>query len=270
MPAARVRSSQPLAATDSGTGDPVVLVHGLAGSRALWDRQIPALVAAGFRAIAVDLRGHGDSPSPRKPWSIDDFARDLLRLVDDLGIQRAALVGHSLGGRAAFSFALAHPERLAALVAVGAHSEAPSGPYRSVLERVRASAAEGGLAAFTDAFRDAGEIPLRATANGAASACYWKDFARNRPADLVAALDAILAMPTLTPRLGEIRAPFLALVGADDRPFLELAARYATLIPAARTHVVADCGHYPMVDAPSEFETALVQFLVRAREARSW
>ena len=218
----------------------------------------------------MDLRGHGDSPSPPKPWSIDDFAHDLLRLLDDLGIQRAALVGHSLGGRTAFSFALAHPDRLAALVAVGAHSEAPSGPYRSVLEKVRASTAEGGLDAFTDAFRDAGEVPERVTANGATSAWYWKHFARNRPADLVAALDAILAMPTLTSRLGEIRAPFLAVVGANDRPFLELAARYATLIPGARTHTVADCGHYPMVDAPSEFEAALLPFLRRAREARAW
>jgi pimeloyl-ACP methyl ester carboxylesterase len=108
-----------LAVTDSrGEGSPVVFVHGFSNDRFVWEDLARALPEA-FRPICYDLRGHGDSG-----WSIDcryhlfDHARDLAELFDALGLERAALVGHSLGGNVATLFAARHPERVRALALV--------------------------------------------------------------------------------------------------------------------------------------------------------
>ena len=101
-----------------GEGEPVVFVHGVGHDRSVWAGVIGALPPS-LRAISLDLRGHGASP-----WSLDgdydlvSHARDLARLFDDLGIERAHLVAHSLGGNVATLFAAAHPERLRSLVLV--------------------------------------------------------------------------------------------------------------------------------------------------------
>jgi pimeloyl-ACP methyl ester carboxylesterase len=108
-----------LAVTDSrGEGSPVVFVHGFSNDRFVWDDLARSLPDT-FRPICYDLRGHGDSG-----WSIDsryhlfDHARDLAELFDALGLERAALVGHSLGGNVATLFAARHPERVRALALV--------------------------------------------------------------------------------------------------------------------------------------------------------
>jgi pimeloyl-ACP methyl ester carboxylesterase len=108
-----------LAVTDSrGEGSPVVFVHGFSNDRFVWDDLARALPES-FRPICYDLRGHGDSG-----WSIDsryhlfDHARDLAELFDALGLERAALAGHSLGGNVATLFAARHPERVRALALV--------------------------------------------------------------------------------------------------------------------------------------------------------
>lgn len=254
-----------LAVRAVGQGPAVVLMHGLAGFRELWEDLLPPLAAAGFLAIAFDHRGHGMSSDVAPPWTIADLADDLLALLDQLAIQQACLLGHSMGGRVLFQFALAHPERLWALVPVGAHSEAPRGPYRQVLADVRTLTLRDGLPGFRGAFERAGEIPERVRHDPSFAAAYDAWFARNRAPMLVAALDAILAMPTLTPRLAEIAVPALAVVGERDGPFRELAAYYEQAIPRCRTVVVADCHHYPMTDQPAAFAEALLPFLQASR-----
>jgi pimeloyl-ACP methyl ester carboxylesterase len=249
-----------LAFVERGDGPAVVFLHGLAGFKEIWDEVTLDVVAAGFRVVQVDLRGHGASEDVAPPWSIADMADDLERLLDQLGIGQACLVGHSMGGRVLFSFALSRPGRVWGVVPVGAHSQAPVPPYREVLEEVRDAAREG-LDAFRAAFERAGEIPERVFRDADFAGRYDAALARNRPAMLVAALDAILAMPVLTPRLGEIDVPALAVVGERDGPFRELADLYARRMPRCRTVVVPDCHHYPMMDAPAAFSTALLAFL---------
>lgn len=101
-----------------GAGVPVVFVHGVAHNRAVWEAIAEAL-PADLRPISLDLRGHGESPwSMRGDYALRSHARDLGRLLDDLGIARAHLVAHSLGGNVATLFASAHPERVRSLVLV--------------------------------------------------------------------------------------------------------------------------------------------------------
>lgn len=256
-----VTTRSALAVDDSGQGPAVVLVHGLGGWRDVWATCAVALRAAGHRVIAYDQRGHGDSADVDPPWSITDLADDLLAVLDTAGLARACIVGHSMGGRAMFDFVLRHPERVSGIVAVGAHSEAPRPPYRAVLETVREAASRSGVPGFRRAFEEAGEIPDRVTHDAAFAAWFEERFSRNRPAMIVAALDAILSMPTLTGRLNEIRRPMLSVVGERDLNFLELAGHYAEVVAGCRTEVLPGCAHYPMVDAPDAFVDVLLAFL---------
>jgi len=105
----------PLSYRDSGAGPPVVLLHGGASSAATWDRLAAALAAAGRRTIAVDLRGHGGSPRAAS-YPLTGFADDVAALLDLLGLDRVAVVGHSLGAHTALLLAHARPDQVSHLV----------------------------------------------------------------------------------------------------------------------------------------------------------
>lgn len=186
-------------------------------------------------------------------------------LLNKLGIARACLVGHSMGGRVMFQFALERPERVWALVSVAAQSEAPKPPYRAVLQKIREETRLGGLDAFRKAFERAGEIPERNLRDPVFRKRFDHFFSRNRTPAILAALDAILEMPNLTTRLVELRPPALALVGERDVPFLDLASHYKRSIPDCRTVVIPDCYHYPMTDQPDAFTETLLKFLRKQR-----
>ena len=105
---------------ESGTGFPLLLLHGNGENLHYFDHQIPAF-APYYRVIAVDTRGHGDSPRGTAPFTIAQFAEDLRNLLDRLRIRQAHLLGFSDGGNIALAFALRHPERIASLILNGAN-----------------------------------------------------------------------------------------------------------------------------------------------------
>ena len=98
----------------SGAGQPVVLLHGFPDTHAIWRHQIPALAAAGMRVIAPDLRGYGgtDAPTNTAAYSIHFLADDVLRLMDALDIEKAAVVGHDWGGLIGWHLAMHAPDRV--------------------------------------------------------------------------------------------------------------------------------------------------------------
>ena len=104
----------------SGVGRPVLLLHGFPDTHAIWRRQMPALAAAGMRVIAPDLRGYGatDAPSSTAAYSMHFLADDVLRLMDALGIEKAALVGHDWGGLIGWHLAMHAPDRIERYVAL--------------------------------------------------------------------------------------------------------------------------------------------------------
>lgn len=103
-----------------GSGPDLVLVHGLTGNLAVWHLQMVPLLMHRFRVLTYDLRGHGYSDVPAEGYTPDDMAGDLLELLDALGIDRAAVVGHSYGADTALYFAHHHPDRVSAVVAIEA------------------------------------------------------------------------------------------------------------------------------------------------------
>ncbi len=99
-----------------GNGPPLVFLHGLMGNAMNWTRIFTALRGK-FTCIAYDQRGHGQSLKPEKGYSPEDYAGDLLKIVDHLQLKKFVLIGHSMGGRNALCFAHLHPERLVGLIA---------------------------------------------------------------------------------------------------------------------------------------------------------
>ncbi|GAA1876388.1 epoxide hydrolase EphA [Pseudonocardia ailaonensis] len=104
-----------LAATEQGTGFPVLLLHGFPELGYSWRHQLPALAAAGYRAIAPDMRGYGGSPGPERieDYDVHHLSADVVELMDDLGLERAAVVGHDWGAVVAWHLALTRPDRVA-------------------------------------------------------------------------------------------------------------------------------------------------------------
>lgn len=115
---------------DLGNGPVVVLIHGGCMSHRVWESQATALLAAGYRVITPDLRGHGDSDKPAGPYTAERFAADIEALADELALESFALVGWSLGATIVSEFARTHPERVDRLVLVSS----------SIFERIAAAA----------------------------------------------------------------------------------------------------------------------------------
>lgn len=97
-----------------GSGPALFMVHGIGSRRATW-AALTAHLAENFTCISYDLRGHGDSPVPATPFSLDDLVDDLEALRETLGIDQAHVIGHSLGGMIGPAYARAHPERVLSL-----------------------------------------------------------------------------------------------------------------------------------------------------------
>jgi 3-oxoadipate enol-lactonase len=238
-------------------GPVVVLSNSLGSTYHMWDAQLAALEER-FRVVRYDTRGHGVSPVPDGPYSIDDLADDLVDLLDRLGIGRAHLVGLSLGGMTAMRVAARNPDRVdrLALLCTGA-ALPPASAWTDRAATVRA----GGSAAvakavverwFTPEFlaahpdvREAHEAMVAATpAEGYAGCC-----------EAIAALD-------MRDDLAYIKAPTLAIAGADD-PATPPATleEIAASVPDSRLLVVPRAAHLANAERPDIITPALINHL---------
>ncbi|MCW2969117.1 MAG: alpha/beta hydrolase fold protein [Solirubrobacterales bacterium] len=251
----------------------VVFVHGLAGSWPNWLEQLPVL-AADHRVIALDLPGFGHSPMPREEISISGYARLLDRVLDQLQIDAAAIVGNSMGGFIDAELAIAFPQRVERLVLVSAAGISTYADPRTTralptlrhLERTLAAGAAW-VASKSDAV--AARRRLReATLNlvvahpGRLPAALAAEQIRGagKPGFLQA-LQA-LAGYDVRDRLPEIACPTLIVWGERDRLIsVRDADVFEELIPNARKVVFADTGHMAMLERPAEFNALLEDFL---------
>lgn len=235
---------------ETSRGPAVVFVHGAGGAQEQWRFQVRHL-GPRWNTLALDLPGHGESQGSgyRTIEEYRDFVRDLL---DALGIGRTVLVGHSMGGGIAQSFALAFLDRLAALVLVG------TGARLRVHPDIFASIRRGDVAA-------AGQIISRWSYSQAAMpatvAQGAEAFARNRASVLEGdflACDAFDMMQDIS----TIRVPTLVICGEDDRLTPMKYARFLQArIPGAALTAVQGAGHMVMLEKPGEFNRALMSFL---------
>lgn len=257
MPIADVNGLRIHHRLEGAPGAPVlVLSSSLGTDLGLWDGQVPAL-ASRYRVLRYDMRGHGASQAPPGPYSVAALARDVLGLLDALGVVRALFCGISLGGMVGQWLGMNAPERVAALVL--ANTSARLGPpeaWDARIAAVRAGGMESVAGAvlarwFTPGFRDrrpdevdrVRRMLLATPPEGYAAAC-----AAVRDMDHRASV-------------GRIGAPTLVVSGAADPSTPPAEGRFlAERIPGAR-HVELDAAHLSNVEAPQAFLDAVLPFL---------
>jgi 3-oxoadipate enol-lactonase len=241
----------------------VVLSNSLGATRGMWDPQVPAL-AERYRVVTYDTRGHGDSPAPPGPYSLDDLVDDLVALLDEVGAERAHVAGLSLGGMTAMRLAAREPERVHRLAVLCTSAKPDPQPF---LDRAVA-------------VRSGGTAPLAPTV---ASRWVTPPFAAQHP-DLVARLEAmiagsddegyaacceVVAAVDLREDLGRITAPTLVVSGAEDVA-LPPPHQQAIVdgIPGAELLTVSPGAHLANLERTSEVTGALLGHFDGAGDAR--
>jgi 3-oxoadipate enol-lactonase len=234
----------------------VVLSNSLGADRGMWDPQVPAL-AERFRVLTYDTRGHGESPAPAGPYTVDDLVDDVLALLDEVGAARAHVVGLSLGGMTAMRLAAREPDRVDRIAVLCTSAKTDPQP---LLDRAAT-------------VRSGGTAPLAATVAGR-----WltPEFAAEQPA-LVARLEAMIAGADdegyaacaevvgridLREDLGRIAAPTLVVSAAEDLA-LPPAHQQAIAdgIAGAELLTVSPGAHLANLERASEITGALLAHL---------
>jgi pimeloyl-ACP methyl ester carboxylesterase len=272
---------------EQGSGFPILLLHGFPELWYSWRHQIPALAEAGFRVIAPDLRGYGESDKPYEigAYDIQHLVGDLAGLLDALDIDKTVIVGHDWGGIIVWQFALMHPERVEAVIALNtpfiprapispieAFKAAPDGRFNYILhfqeegvaEREMEADLEGTLrtvmrstagnaeaitdddiAVFAEAFRKGG---LRGPIN------FYRNFHKNWETTEDLAGKQVM-VPTL-------------MITAEKDPVLkpEMADGMERFVPNVRFHHVKDSGHWTQQEQPDEVNRAMIDFLAHLRD----
>ncbi len=235
-----------------GEGAPAfVCLHGLVDRLEIWDRLAPGLAQRGS-VLRVDQRGHGASGAPTGPYSREDLAADVIGTLDARGIERAVLVGHSMGGIVSMATALLHPDRIAGLVLLGTASHCNERTARWY-ERIAAAAETDGLP-------------------GLSRAIYGVDSKKRIVGDaqgiahVTRTLKSLHTDP-LTPKLATISCPVLLVVGAKDPMGPRASELIAKGLPdgAGTLEVVAECGHWIHVEAADRVLAALDSWLASTR-----
>lgn len=263
---------RPVNIVDIGAGPAVVFLHGLAGCWQNWLENILPL-AADHRVIAIDFPGFGESPMPARAISVSGYARIVVELLDALGVERATIVGNSMGGFVGCELAIRFPRRVERLVLVAG---AGLSLRHMRHERKRGTRARienllffglGRLARRTD-------LVVRSRRLRRALLLLVVAHPERLPAPLVAeqahgagkpgfddALEAMTAYP-IRDRLGEISCPTLIVWGEEDRlvPVRD-ASEFEWLIPDARKVVYPDTGHMVMLERPSRFDADVRAFI---------
>ncbi|MGE3404724.1 MAG: alpha/beta fold hydrolase [Vicinamibacterales bacterium] len=239
----------------SGTGEPIVFVHGFSLDRRMWDGQSDAF-SARYHVVRSDLRGHGHSAPIGGPYT--GYA-DLLSVLDAAGIERATLVGLSAGSELAINLALAHPARVSRLVLAAPGLGGYRGPALGWLQPVFDAAAAGDAVEAASLWLD---TPLMALKGDRAADTAVKSMVMGNAGLWTSKrLEQPLSPPAVG-RLSEVTCPVLVVVGADDQPHIhQIAEMIADGIRGARRIVIPGAGHLVNLDAPAAFNAALDSFL---------
>jgi 3-oxoadipate enol-lactonase len=242
-----------------GRGEAVLLAHAIGCDRRMWEDLVPAL-SARHRVIAIDARGHGRSPLPKRPWSLEDMADDAARLLDRLAIGRAHWVGLSMGGMVGQAFALRHPARLAKLVLANTTSSYGPEGRPNWDNRIRL-VSEGGLAAIRDLVAARYFAPDFIAEHADVVARVMARFMETPAEGYLGCCEAIRELDYAA-ALARIAAPTLVVAGElDPGTPVSMARVMAEGIPGARLAVIPGASHLSVVEKPAEFAALVADFL---------
>lgn len=246
-----------LSSRSSGNGRPVLLLHPVGLDGSFW-QSLPARLSGSFRAVAVDLAGHGDSPLPARPGRMADRVADVVGLIESLGEGPAILIGLSFGGMIAQNVALARPDLVSAMVVAGCGGRIAAEARGAILKR-GSDAEAGGMAAVVDGtlerwfnkeFLSAPEV-ARVRAR----------LLSDSPSAWAAAWEAISEHDALD-RLGSVDMPVLVVAGELDLAIpVEAMRALAAAIPGSEFVVLPGAPHMMQIECAEAFNACVAGFL---------
>jgi pimeloyl-ACP methyl ester carboxylesterase len=244
---------------ESGSGPAVVLVHGLGADSRTW-RQLISELSTGFHVFAIDQLGFGQSDKPQVPYHVGLLAENLAGFLDAVGVQKASIVGNSLGGWVAVRFATQYPDRLDKLVLVDAagYGEEPAQMVRDYLSRLD-PATVAGVERFLGSM-----TPEQQSALEMMAAMYFaRQYSRGDGYAVAALVESILrGEDVLGPEIKTIHAPTLVIWGRNDPVIpLRVGEALAADIPGASKEILDGCGHRPQTQCAGVFNTDVRRFL---------
>jgi pimeloyl-ACP methyl ester carboxylesterase len=240
---------------EQGAGnEALVFVHGYSGGLRDWHEALQRLPKE-YHAYALDLRGHGQSDRPGS-YQLAEFVEDIYAFSRELGIGQFTYVGHSLGGKIGYQFALDHPDVLKAMVLAApapAHDFVPPDQRAAVIPMV--TAAFGSTEGMKGFFGQTNNPPSQEVLNELINDALAADPAAKEEC-------AVWWISTnLEPQLGDIRVPTLIVAGAKDDLPVDWERRYAHAIDGCRFEVREDDGHFLPQESPQEFVDLLTSFI---------
>jgi pimeloyl-ACP methyl ester carboxylesterase len=250
-----------LAYESVGEGFPLVLVHGYTGSSLDWSGVVGPLAARDRLVVTFDHRGHGDSPNTgdASTYTFDQLVDDMAALLDDLGLERFDLLGHSMGGIVSMRYALAHPERVRSLVLM----DTAAGSVVDNAEMMRAGIdmvrTQGTSALYDMIQRFLGEGEQADAQRGAMKA----KLAQMDPVAFTELGDELITYPSIIDQLAGLEIPTTVLVGVNDHALRGAADDLASTIPGAELAVIPDAAHSPQQANRGAWLAAVEQHLAR-------
>lgn len=254
-----VASHTTLAHDDRGRGRAIVLIHGHPFNRTMWAPQLDGL-AGDFRLVAPDLPGYGDSPPRGEKIAMGELAGAVLELIDEIGIERATVVGLSMGGLVAMELGLRHPERVDGVV-LAATTAAPVTPEEAQRRRETAADIErDGMLAHV--LEMAGHLfGVEARRDPALLTTVFAMMIHTPPAGPAAALRGRAERPDYATWLGDLKVPALVIAGDEDGYSTPaITDQLVASLPDPEVLRLAGVGHLPNLEEPARFNAALRAF----------
>lgn len=248
-----------------GEGEPLFLIHGIGASRASFAGLIP-LLKSQYRCISYDLRGHGASPVPKPPYTLDDLVEDLEALRKELGIERAHVAGHSLGGMIGPAYARKYPQHVLTL---GLWSTAAfrTGDDSAKVKGVVAAMRSKGIPQVLETLRDRWFTPEFAERRPDVITRRMQQVIDTDPEVFLSVFD-IYAETEMSPWLHEVKHPCLVLTGENDggcNPRLN--RQIAAALPDAELVILPVLRHAILLEAAGQVAPPVLDFLQRHRSS---
>lgn len=233
-----------------GKGTPLVLIHGYPLDHHIWD-DIAPLLEDTFDLILPDLRGFGGTRQVDTP-TMDDYAADIAGLLDQLGIQKAAIVGHSMGGYVALAFARLFPGRVSGLGLVSSQVLADPADRKEGRYKSAAEVSEKGIQGVVDT------MAPKFTSDERLQSLAREIMERQQPAAFMGALKAMAERTDSTPLLASFKFPVVIVHGKADALIpVDRAREVKNALPHAHLVELDGAGHVPMMEAKEETARAL-------------
>ena len=257
-----LRDSIELGYDEGGTGIPILFIHGFPHNRSLWAPQLQGLPLHA-RCVAADVRGFGES-SVKPPFSMDQYADDLIGLLDVLHIDKAVVAGLSMGGYIAFATWRRHPQRVRGLILAntkaGADTEEAKTKRRSQMDVAK----EQGSSAIADAMIT-GMLGKTTRSKRPEIMNNVHRMIASSPVDgVIGALQALMDRPDSTPTMATIDVPTLIVTGDEDAiiPVSESESMHAA-IKNSTLEVITGAGHLTNLERPAAFNHVVSEFVAK-------